>query len=188
MKKGIEFSQLFTSSGILMLVAFVASILSGYPKELGEIGVKPFLIGSFFGVILFVLMMFVGRYLQRHVSSYYDLIVELRALFSNLSWLAIVVISVMAGVSEELLFRGVIQSYLVSVSNPWFGIIISASLFGVMHFYNRLYIVLTLIVGLFIGWLYHETQSLLLVVVLHSVYDVLAFASIVKYPHILGLE
>jgi len=187
MKKGVEFSQLFISSGVLMLIAFGASILSGYPKDVGDIGVKSFLMGALFGVALFVLMMFIGRYLQRHVSSYYNLIVELRDLFSNLSWATIIVISVMAGVSEELLFRGVIQSYLISISNPGFGIIVSAFLFGIMHFYNRLYIALTLIVGLFIGWLYYDTQSLLLVVVLHSVYDVLAFASIVKYPQLLGL-
>jgi len=173
MKQGVEFSQLFISSGVLMLIAFGASILSGYPKDVGDIGVKSFLMGALFGVALFVLMMFVGRYLQRHVSSYYNLIVELRDLFSNLSW--------------ATMFRGVIQSYLISISNPGFGIIVSAFLFGIMHFYNRLYIALTLIVGLFIGWLYYDTQSLLLVVVLHSVYDVLAFASIVKYPQLLGL-
>ena len=94
----------------------------------------------------------------------------------------------MAGISEELLFRGVIQSYLISVSTPFIGLFVSALLFGLMHCYNRLYIILTFIVGLFIGWIYFQTQSLLLVVTLHCVYDILAFTSLVKYPHLLGLD
>jgi len=188
MKKGIEFSQLFASSGVLLLIALGVSILSGYPKGVGDTGIKSILIGAFLGAVLFVFMVFLGRYLQRYVPSYRDLVIELRQLFSGLGWPTIILISVMAGVSEELLFRGVIQSYLTSATSPLFGVVISACLFGVMHFYNRLYIILTFIVGLLIGWLYYQTQSLLLVVVLHTVYDVLAFASIAKYSHILGLD
>jgi len=174
MKKDFDSSHLFASSGIFMIVAFGASLLSGYPKEVGDIGMKPVLVGACWGGGLFILMMFIGRYLQRYVPSYRDLVTELCELFSNLNWPTIILISIMAGISEELLFRGVIQSYLVGVTSPLF--------------YNRLYIVLTLIVGLFIGWLYYTTQSLLLVVVLHSIYDILAFACIVKYPHLLGLD
>ena len=188
MKKDFDSSHLFASSGIFMIVAFGASLLSGYPKEVGDTGMKSVLVGACWGSGLFILMMFIGRYLQCYFPSYRDLVAELCELFSNLSWPTIILISVMAGISEELLFRGVIQSYLVGVTSPLFGVIISACLFGVMHFYNRLYIVLTLIIGLFIGWLYYATQSLLLVVVLHSVYDILAFACIVKYPHLLGLD
>jgi len=188
MKRSVEFSQLFAFSGVLILIAFGISMWSGYPKGVGDISIKPVLQGSFLGAVLFMLMVFVGRYLHIYVPSYRDLVLELRQLFSELSWSNIIVLSVMAGVSEELLFRGVIQSYLMSITSPLIAVIISASLFGVMHCYSRLYIVVTLIFGLFIGWLYYESQSLLLIVTLHAVYDVLAFASIVKYPHILGLD
>ena len=188
MNKVVDFSQLFMSSGMLVLLAFGISIFSGLPYSVGEVSVNVVLVGAALGAVLFVVMSITGFILQRYVSSYLELTLTLRQLFKNLNWPTIVIISVMAGVSEELLFRGVIQSYLIEKNSVLVGIVISSALFGLMHFYSRLYILLTFTVGLFIGWLYYFTNSLLLVVVLHAVYDVLAFAALVKYPHILGLE
>ena len=188
MDKGGNFSQLFMSSGVLVLLAFGLSLLTGLPHSVGHVNLNVVLVGSILGTALFIIMALVGVFLQRYVYSYLELMRELRKLFKTLNWPTIIVISIMAGVSEELLFRGVLQSYLVEKSSVLLGIIASSALFGLMHFYNRFYILLTFLVGLFLGWLYYFTGSLLLVVVLHAVYDVLAFGALVKFPGILGLE
>ena len=188
MDKRINFSQLFASSGVLMLLAFGLSLLTGLPHSVGHVSFNVVLVGAILGAILFVVMAVVGFFLQRYVYSYSGLMRELRQLFKSLNWPTIIVISIMAGVSEELLFRGVLQSYLIEKSSVLLGIFVSSALFGLMHFYNKLYILLTFLVGLFLGWLYYFTGSLLFVVVLHAVYDVLAFGALVKFPDILGLE
>jgi len=94
----------------------------------------------------------------------------------------------MAGVSEELLFRGVIQTAISNTTTPFLGIVISSFVFGLMHFYNRLYILITFLVGLILGYLYHESKSLVLVMTMHAVYDFFAFMLIVKYPQLLGIS
>ena len=188
MDKEVNFSQLFMSSGVLVLLAFGLSLLTGLPHSVGNVSLNVILVGAILGAALFILMALVGLFLQRYVFSYLELMRELRQLFKSLNWLTIIVISIMAGVSEELLFRGVLQSYLIEKSSVLLGIVASSALFGLMHFFNKLYILLTFIVSLFLGWLYYFTGSLLLVVVLHAVYDVLAFGALVKFPGILGLE
>ena len=168
------------------MVAFSASLLSGLPGDLGAYDLGTAALGAFYGCVLFVLMMALSRYLIRYSESFRDLTWMLSQLFGQFTWPMIILVSIMAGVSEELLFRGVIQNWLMSFTSPWVAIVLSSLLFALMHFYNRLYFLITFIVSLMIAYLYLVTNSLLLVMVLHAVYDFLAFVSIVKYPRFFG--
>lgn len=91
------------------------------------------------------------------------LIAEIKMLFSATRLLDIVVISVLAGFAEELLFRGVIQVKM--------GIIAASIMFGFLHCVTPAYVVIATIIGFYIGIIYHLYQSLLVPIQLHCIYD-----------------
>lgn len=83
-------------------------------------------------------------------------------------------IAVLAGVGEELLFRGVLQSLLVTWTGPVAGIAMAAVIFGLFHALSRLYFVLATIVGIYFGWLAFHFGDLIAPIVAHSLYDFIA--------------
>ena len=88
---------------------------------------------------------------------------DIRTLFASTTFIDICLISIMAGLAEELLFRGVIQA-------KW-GIIAASILFGLLHSVTPAYILLATVIGFYIGLLYQVFQSLLIPIQLHCIYD-----------------
>lgn len=100
--------------------------------------------------------------------------VVLRPLFSTQNLVQLSVISLLAGIGEEALFRGVIQGSMVAPLG-WFGALSVASLiFGLAHAVNRSYTLIASVVGFYLGALYLVSQNLLVPIACHAVYDTLA--------------
>lgn len=87
---------------------------------------------------------------------------------------AVVVVSALAGIGEELLFRGVIQTGVSASFGAWPGLFLASVLFGLMHALSRTYFVLATFMGLYLGALYQATDNLLLPVIVHGLYDAIA--------------
>jgi membrane protease YdiL (CAAX protease family) len=87
-------------------------------------------------------------------------------------------IALLAGVGEELLFRGVIQTLLVGWTTPAAGLLITSLLFGAAHALSKLYFLLALLIGLCFGWLVLHYHDLVAPMVAHSVYDFVALVYI----------
>ena len=192
--KGVSFMQVFIPSVGMMLVGGLVALFFSYTSGVVffETNFDSFwnslLLGAFFGVGLFVFLTIL-MFLVRPFSSQIDAItIELNTLFSDFNWLMIVFISLVAGIGEELIFRGLIQRYLADILNPFFALLLASMLFGLCHYLNRLYVFIAFAMGLVIGGIYHVSGDLLLVMVLHAVYDFFAFTMIIKYPHLLGLK
>jgi hypothetical protein len=88
---------------------------------------------------------------------------EIKAVFASTTVVDICMISIWAGLAEELLFRGVIQA-------RW-GLLPASILFGVLHFVTPAYALLAMVIGFYIGLLHHFFQSLLIPIQLHAIYD-----------------
>ncbi len=87
------------------------------------------------------------------------------------SLLDVVVVAALAGLSEELLFRGLLQ--------PRIGLVLSSLLFGALHgpsFSLAPLGVWAAAVGGFLGILYLDSGNLLLPMAVHALYDLLAIA------------
>lgn len=92
-------------------------------------------------------------------------------LFRASTPIEIVVISVLAGVGEEVLFRGAMQ--------PELGLIITSLVFGLFHVGGRLTVALGIwaaCTGALLGWLAIATGGLLAPIVAHMIYDALAIS------------
>ncbi len=100
---------------------------------------------------------------------------------SQCHWYDWVLLAALAGVGEELLFRGVLQLWL-SEWNPTFAFIATNIAFGLMHAVTPSYALLTAGVGMYLSWLAYGIgePNLWRAIVAHGVYDAIAFGLIVR--------
>jgi len=81
-------------------------------------------------------------------------------------------VSITAGVCEEVLYRGLLLVTLVSLVGTWPAVGISSLIFGLGHAYQGIAgIVKTGLAGLVLAWLTVSSGSLFIAIVLHTVVD-----------------
>jgi hypothetical protein len=95
-------------------------------------------------------------------------------MFRETTVLDIVIVSIMAGVCEEALFRGLGQNWITGYIGVIPGLVVASLIFGLFHFISVSYVVLVTLIGLYLGGLYVWTGDLMISVVAHAVYDFLA--------------
>ena len=95
-------------------------------------------------------------------------------LFAGCSALDLALISLAAGVGEEVLFRGVIQPGLADWLGPWAGLMLTSLLFGLVHPVNAAYVIYAAAVGLYLGGLTLAFDNLLVPLTTHAAYDFVA--------------
>lgn len=83
-------------------------------------------------------------------------------------------VAALAGVGEELLFRGALQTKIGQWTTPVAGLVITSFLFGLAHALSKLYFVFAVAVGGFLGWLAFEYHDLVAPMVAHGMYDFVA--------------
>lgn len=98
----------------------------------------------------------------------------IESVFRGRGVVAVIAVSALAGLGEELLFRGVIQSGLSASFGAWPGLLLASVLFGLMHALSRAYFVLAAFMGVYLGALYQATDNLLLPAIVHGLYDAIA--------------
>ncbi|MCF6251390.1 MAG: CPBP family intramembrane metalloprotease [Methylococcaceae bacterium] len=98
------------------------------------------------------------------------------------NWADFFILAAIAGISEEILFRGVLQPWMENSWGMTAGLIGSNIIFGLVHAVTPLYAVLAMSVGIYLGIFldYGGERNLLTPIVIHAVYDFLAFMAIIK--------
>jgi membrane protease YdiL (CAAX protease family) len=85
-----------------------------------------------------------------------------------------ITVVIAAPILEEMLFRGVILQGFLKNYNPRKAIILSSVLFGVIHL-NPWQAIAAITMGIFIGWLYVKTKSILPGIVIHFIVNLTGF-------------
>jgi len=116
----------------------------------------------------------------RPIQAFSDQVI--RPLFASCSGLDLLGISVLAGLGEELLFRGVLQGVFARWMHPVAAVALAGALFGVLHAVTVGYAVLAALMGAYLGWLFLETGNLLAPVVTHALYDFLVLLYLLRGP------
>ena len=115
------------------------------------------------------------RRFPRQCEQLVRLQAETYAFFGKrVGWPLIILVSIGAGVGEEALFRGGVQTLVSDEVGPAGGIVIAAALFAGAHFGKPLIMALIFLIGALFGVVYAVTGSLLTVMIAHAVYDVFA--------------
>lgn len=138
---------------------------------LGIVAALPMLVGFFFferqaWKPVVEVRSFLGEHLIPHLRSF--------------SVAELAMVSACAGIGEEALFRGLLQSWMTSLG-AGAAIVISSLLFGFMHPITKLYVTLAFAAGLYLGWLWFATEHILVPIVAHGMYDFVALVWIVRY-------
>jgi len=103
--------------------------------------------------------------------SDFDMVI---AMFKNATVLDILVVSIMAGVCEEALFRGFLQPWIGVFVSPTGTIFLIAILFGLAHCVSRSYFVFAFLMSVALSTQLHHFDNLVVPVVTHATYDFLA--------------
>ncbi|SMG67299.1 Abortive infection protein [methanotrophic bacterial endosymbiont of Bathymodiolus sp.] len=95
-------------------------------------------------------------------------------------WTDLIVLAAIAGISEEILFRGVIQPWMENAWGMMAGLVVSSILFGLVHAVTALYFLMATAVSIYLGLHldYHNSRNLLTPIIIHSLYDFFAFVMI----------
>lgn len=97
-----------------------------------------------------------------------------REWFADASILDLAAVSAMAGIAEEALFRGVVQTALADLWGAVPAIVVAGILFGLAHAVTVTYAVVAAAVGMALGALLAATGDLAAPILAHAVYDLLA--------------
>jgi membrane protease YdiL (CAAX protease family) len=98
----------------------------------------------------------------------------IRPVFQSCTLWDLALISLLAGIGEEMFFRGVVQPVLSDWLGLWTGIAVASLLFGLAHPITPLYVLLAAALGFYLGWLWLVTDNLLVVIAAHAIYDLAA--------------
>lgn len=105
---------------------------------------------------------------------------RLTAMLSECTILDLLIISLLAGVCEEALFRGVLQHVVSDYTNHTVAIVSVSILFGMVHFVSFSYFMFATAIGVYLGVIYIVFDGLGAPMALHAAYDFLALLYAVK--------
>jgi membrane protease YdiL (CAAX protease family) len=111
-------------------------------------------------------------------------------MFGGASYVQLAVVSIAAGIGEELLFRGLVQAGLSELIPgefaPWIALAVASVLFGVCHWLNTTYAILAMLAGAYFGLLLIATENLWAPIVAHATYDFIALIYLIRPSKLLG--
>jgi membrane protease YdiL (CAAX protease family) len=107
-------------------------------------------------------------------------------MFPSASPAQFALVALLAGVGEELLFRGVLQPVFGQWTTPVTGMIVASLLFGAAHALSKLYFLLATAIGLCFGWLTLQYNDLVAPMLAHSLYDFFALSYLTRRLRLSG--
>jgi membrane protease YdiL (CAAX protease family) len=116
----------------------------------------------------------------RGIKNFMDTII--RPLMDTCSDVDLLGISVLAGVGEEMLFRGLVQDLFAGWLPLWLAVVLASLLFGIMHAVTPAYAVLAAFIGAYLGVIYLYTGNLLAPIIAHGLYDFIVLLFLVYGP------
>lgn len=105
---------------------------------------------------------------------------QLGPLVASRSVAELALVAALAGLSEEVLFRGVMQGELARRLPGFVALVLTSAAFGLTHFLTVSYALLAAVAGLYLGALYWAQGNLLIPIVAHALYDLVALLQLAR--------
>ncbi len=165
--------QTMLMTGIVMLFLYLRDV------QVKQIGFRPFkeecwlLWSALWGIATFFIMLFVSAWMIKlfpdaEPQTATNLIMQAEGRWE--SFAVILMVSILAPFSEELLFRGYIYHSLRAYKSTWFSVLAASLMFGCMHYDLFRLLPLTL-VGIFLNIVAIRSESLFGSMVMHGVWN-----------------
>jgi uncharacterized protein len=183
-----EPERFFKSACLFESALILVAVVLGWMADINPFAALHFSeTAIFYGVLgtvpLYLLFLALQQMTAESVVSIRRLLLETLAPgMARCNWADLLILAAIAGVSEEVLFRGVLQPWLEKGLGMAWGLIASNLLFGLVHAITPLYAVLATLVGIYLGLAldYGGERNLLTPIFIHGLYDFLAFLAIMK--------
>jgi membrane protease YdiL (CAAX protease family) len=119
------------------------------------------------------------------IRNLVDLVTEqIGPLVARCSLLELGCLAAIAGISEEVLFRGVVQTGLAAWLPANGALIVASAIFGMVHAASRVYALFATLMGLYLGVLFLLQSSLIPPIIAHGLYDFVALNAVAsRYRH-----
>lgn len=176
---------LFVEGGLLV-IGIALAYFSGL-WELFQFSWTPFAViaGLVWTIPLVVVYEILDRFPFAGFREIRDFLLNtLGPVLSQMRWFEILWVSILAGLGEEILFRGLIQTQLEVLGWSKPAVWLTTSLaFGLMHPITVWYVVLTGIAGCYFSFLLDVTgeRNLVVPIVTHAAYDFVAFMLVANH-------
>jgi len=168
----------------LVLVAIVLGAIAEInPFEYLDFSESALFYGIFGALPLMVIFVALYQMQLTGIQNIQKLLAEsLASKLYNHHWTDLLVLGMIAGIGEELLFRGVIQPWLESSWGMMAGLLVSNIIFGLVHAITPLYFALAMLCGLYLGLSldYDGQRNVLTPILIHGCYDFFAFVLIMR--------
>lgn len=170
------FAVIMAGTAFLGAAAAGIGILAGTPiAPQIKLDINDALIGFIAALPMVVLLWLLARTDYPSLAKFRDEQIEF---FADIGFrftpMRIGMMAVGAGVCEELLFRGVMQTWLDKALPIVLAILISNVVFGLLHMRTAIYAVIAGLIGVYLGALYAWNGNLLTPIVTHIAYDAVA--------------
>lgn len=169
--------HLYLTQLLLLVISLILGFLlfdsfSDFTALFNWADINIIMIGGTAGIIVVLIDLALMRVLP---SSYYDDGGLNNKIFRSPSLFQIAFITLLVAFSEEILFRGVIQTN--------FGLIVSSIIFALVHYrylFNWFLFLNVVLLSFLIGFVYYFTENLVVTILMHFIIDFLLGMSI-KY-------
>jgi membrane protease YdiL (CAAX protease family) len=188
MKSAFEPERFYKSACLFEAGLIVVALVFGWFVDINPFAVLYFSNSAFFYGIIGTIPLFLLFLVLEQISV--DSVVAIRRFLmetlgpalQRYDWSDLFVLAAIAGISEEVLFRGVIQPWMESFWGATGGLIGSNIVFGLVHAITPLYLVLAMLVGIYLGLAldYGGERNLLPPIIIHGLYDFLAFMALMR--------
>lgn len=142
------------------------------------------LINAIFATLPLVVLFFAMQHLPHPSFSKIRTMLEesLGQSLQHLHWTDLLILAGLAGFGEEVLFRGLMQSGFEQAWGFDVGLIASGVVFALAHAVTPLYAILAFLMSLYLGLSldYDGERNLLTPMLIHALYDFVAFLAIVS--------
>lgn len=165
--------------GVAVLLGWLVDVNPFATWVFSEVAVLQGLLGTLPLLLLFLALQFAP---MKSLQTIRELLAEtLVSRLIGLHWTDLLILSAIAGVAEELLFRGVLQPWLEGLIGLSAGLWVSSLVFGLVHAITPVYAILATLVSVYLGLSldYGGTRNVLTPIVIHGAYDFFAFLMIV---------
>ncbi|MDD2723866.1 MAG: CPBP family intramembrane metalloprotease [Methylovulum sp.] len=165
---------------VAMLLGWFAHINPFATIHLSKASVLYGVIGT---VPLFLMFLALERIERHSVAQIRQFLLRtLGPCLHRYDWVNLFILAAVAGISEEVLFRGVIQPWIEVSWGGMVGLLVSNLLFGFVHSVTPLYSILAALVGIYLGLAmdFQGERNLLTPIIIHTLYDFLAFLALIR--------
>jgi membrane protease YdiL (CAAX protease family) len=169
--------------GLALLAMFLGRVLRQPPLETLALSFADLLIGLGATVPLLLMFFALLRWPVGPVADTRKFILEvLCPILAPCTVADLAAISLLAGLGEEMLFRGTLQAEFVARFGPWAGLAMASLLFGLLHAVTPAYAVLATLMGAYLGWLWQLNGNILTPIIVHALYDFVALWYLLAGP------